>query len=89
MTLQAGTLFKRRDVHVQEPCWIDCGPEDRELGIQLKSCQARVVSADKVIGADGRQYVAISAFQLGGVRIVPLDDLRFYDDKRLEQFAAD
>ncbi len=82
MTLQEGTLFKRRDVHVQEPCWIDCGPEDRELGIQLKSCQARVVSADSVIGADGRQYVAVSAYELGGVRIMPVDELRFYDGQK-------
>ena len=76
--LKEGTLFPRRKVRPQEPCWLDYGPEDRELGIQLRSCQARIVSADSVIGADGRQYVAVSAAALGGVRIMPVDNLRFY-----------
>ena len=77
--LKPGTLIPRREVHPQEPCWLDYGPEDRETGIQLRSCQARIVSADSVIGADGRQYVAVSAYELGGVRIMAVDDLRFYD----------
>lgn len=77
--LTEGTLFPRRAVHPQEPCWLDYGPEDKATGLQFKSCQARVVSADSVIGADGRQYVAISAYELGGVRLMAIDDLRFYD----------
>ena len=80
--LKAGTLFPRREVHPQEPCWLDYGPEDKATGLQFRSCQARVVSADSVIGADGRQYVAISAYELGGVRIMAVDDLRFYDGNK-------
>lgn len=80
--LKAGTLFPRRKVRPQEPCWLDYGPEDRATGVQLRSCQARVVSADSVIGADGRQYVAVSAYELGGVRIMPVDELRFYKKEK-------
>ena len=68
----------RREVHTLEPCWADYGPKDKD-GLQYESCQARVVSDDTVIGMDGRQYVAVSAPELGGVRLMAIDDLRFYD----------
>ena len=85
--LKAGTLFRRREVHPQEPCWLDYGPIDRETGLQFRSCQARIASADSVIGADGKQYVAVSAVELGGVRIMAVDDLRFYDGKSHPQVS--
>ena len=71
----------RREVHCLEPCWLDYGPDDPALGLQLKSCDARIVSEDTVIGEDGRQYVVISAQELGGIRLMPVDELRFYDRK--------
>lgn len=69
----------RREVHRLEPCWVDCGPEDPSLHMQLDTCCARIVSEDSVIGEDGRQYVVVSAPELGGVRLMAIDDLRFYD----------
>ncbi len=68
----------RREVHALDPCWADYGPKDKD-GMQYESCQARVVSDDTVIGIDGRQYVVVSAPELGGVRLMAIDDLRFYD----------
>ena len=47
----------------------------------LRSCQARVVSNDTVIGMDGRQYVVVSAVEIG-TRLMAVDDLRFYDKGR-------
>ena len=69
----------RREVHALEPCWADCGPEDPSLHMQFDTCCARIVSEDSVIGEDGRQYVVVSAPELGGVRLMAIDDLRFYD----------
>lgn len=74
--------FQRREVSKLEPCWVPCGPVDPELGIQLQSCQARIVSEDTVIGQDGRQYVVVSAVELGGIRLMPLDDVKFYQTKK-------
>ena len=75
----------RREVHALEPCWADCGPEDPILHMQLDSCCARIVSEDSVIGEDGRQYVAVSAPELGGVRLMAIDDLRFYDKEKTNE----
>ena len=74
----------RREVHALDPCWADYGPKDKD-GMQYESCQARVVSDDTVIGMDGRQYVVVSAPELGGVRLMAIDDLRFYDRTPNEQ----
>ncbi len=74
--------LQRRRVHKLEACWVPCGPVDPEIGIQLQSCQARIVSEDTVIGQDGRQYVVVSAVELGGVRLMPLDDVKFYQTKK-------
>ena len=71
----------RREVHRLEPCRVDYGPDDHDLGIPLRSCQARVVSNDTVIGMDGRQYVVVSAVEIG-TRLMAVDDLRFYDKGR-------
>ncbi len=68
----------RRTVHMQESCFAPYGPRDELLGLQ-EHCHARVVSEDTIIGADGRQYVAVSAYELGGTRLMAIDDLRFYD----------
>lgn len=74
----------RREVHALDPCWVDYGPDDHDLGIPLRSCQARVVSNDSVIGMDGRQYVVVSAVEIG-TRLMAVDDLRFYDKGRAGQ----
>lgn len=74
----------RREVHALDPCWVDYGPDDHDLGIPLRSCQARVVSNDSVIGMDGRQYVVVSAVEIG-TRLMPVDDLRFYDGKKTKE----
>lgn len=60
------------------PCWAPYGPVDRELGIQFSSCCARVVSQNYIIGRDGRQYIAVSAPELGGTMIMAADELNFY-----------
>lgn len=78
----APATLQRRRVHKLEPCWVPCGPVDPELGIQLQNCQARVVSEDSIIGQDGRQYVAVSAVELGGVRLMPLEEINFYENKK-------
>ena len=73
----------RRKVHTLEPCWVDYGPKDKD-GMQYESCQARVVSNDTVIGMDGRQYVVVSAVEIG-TRLMAVDDLRFYDGKKTKE----
>ena len=74
----------RREVHALAPCWVDYGPDDHDLGIPMHSCQARVVSNDTVIGMDGRQYVVVSAVEIG-TRLMAVDDLRFYDGKKTKE----
>lgn len=74
----------RREVHALDPCWLDYGPDDHDLGIPLRSCQARVVSNDSVIGMDGRQYVVVSSVEIG-TRLMAVDDLRFYDGKKTKE----
>ena len=71
----------RREVHALDPCWLDYGPDDHDLGIPMHSCQARVISNDTVIGMDGRQYVVVSAVEIG-TRLMAVDDLRFHDKEK-------
>lgn len=78
----AAEPVKLRKCEPLERCFVPCGPVDAEIGIQLESCEARVMSNNFVIGQDGRQYIAVSAHALGGTVIVAVDDVNFYEETK-------